>query len=54
MTIYASQLAMISVYQKNFDVSEWQTLIPYLSFFTSLDPDTVDNKWAVNSASAEN
>ncbi|TBU52487.1 hypothetical protein BD310DRAFT_981846 [Dichomitus squalens] len=53
-TIYASQLATNMVNVKKFEVSEWQTLIPYLVFLiTSPDPNTIVNKWAVKSASAE-
>ena len=52
--IYLSQLAANLVNQKNFDVSEWQTLIPFLAFLTSSpDPNTIANEWAVKSASAD-
>ncbi|KAL1937493.1 hypothetical protein VTO73DRAFT_13145 [Trametes versicolor] len=34
----------IAIYKKNFDVSEWQTLIPYITFLsTSPDPNTIAN-----------
>ncbi|KAI0781440.1 P-loop containing nucleoside triphosphate hydrolase protein [Trametes elegans] len=53
-TIYAANLAANMVKAKNFDISEWQTLIAYLTFLTtSPDPNTIANEWAVKSASAD-
>ncbi|KAI0700543.1 P-loop containing nucleoside triphosphate hydrolase protein [Cerioporus squamosus] len=53
-TMYAASLATNMVNGKNFDVSEWQTLIPYLSFLTtSPDPNSIVNEWVVKSASAD-
>ncbi|KAI0355062.1 hypothetical protein OH77DRAFT_1425109 [Trametes cingulata] len=53
-TIYAANLAANLSKAKNFDVSEWQTLMPYLSFLaTSPDPNTIVNEWVVKSASQD-
>ena len=51
--VYASGLAANLVNAKNFDISEWGTLAPYLSFVApSPDPLSVTSEWAVRSASA--
>ncbi|KAI0323854.1 hypothetical protein GY45DRAFT_1332182 [Cubamyces sp. BRFM 1775] len=52
-TIYAANLAANLAKAKNFDVSEWQTLIPYLAFLSSLDANTIVNEWVVKSASQD-
>ncbi|OJT13015.1 Elongation factor 3 [Trametes pubescens] len=53
-TMYAANLAANLSNAKNFDVSEWQTLIPYLTFLsTSPDPNTIANEWVVKSASTD-
>ncbi|KAI0648372.1 P-loop containing nucleoside triphosphate hydrolase protein [Trametes meyenii] len=53
-TIYAANLAANLAKAKNFDVSQWQTLIPYLTFLaTSPDANTIVNEWVVKSASIE-
>ena len=52
--MYSSLLAANMVNDKNFDVSEWQTLIPYLTFLTSSpDPNSIVNEWAVKSATGD-
>jgi len=50
--VYASTLAANLVNLKNFDVPEWDTLAPYLSF-TAASPDSVSvaREWVVRSAS---
>ncbi|OSD00094.1 hypothetical protein PYCCODRAFT_1469636 [Trametes coccinea BRFM310] len=54
VTIYVSNLAANLTKAKNFDVSEWQTLIPYLTFLsTSPDSNTIVNEWVVKSASQD-
>jgi elongation factor 3 len=51
--IYVSQLAVNLVSAKNFDISEWESLAPYLSFVApSPDPVSVTGEWAVRSASS--
>ncbi|KAL6308697.1 P-loop containing nucleoside triphosphate hydrolase protein [Sparassis latifolia] len=53
-TMYAANLACNLVTAKNFDVSEWQTLAPFLAFLTpSPDPIAIVNEWVVKSASQE-
>ncbi|KAI0657236.1 P-loop containing nucleoside triphosphate hydrolase protein [Cubamyces menziesii] len=52
-TMYAANLAANLAKAKNFDVSEWQTLIPYLAFLSSLDANTIVNEWVVKSASQD-
>ncbi|KAH9890561.1 P-loop containing nucleoside triphosphate hydrolase protein [Cubamyces lactineus] len=52
-TIYAANLAANLAKAKNFDVSEWQTLIPYLAFLSTLDANTIVNEWVVKSASQD-
>ncbi|RDX52834.1 hypothetical protein OH76DRAFT_1462675 [Lentinus brumalis] len=53
-TMYVAHLATNAVNDKNFDVSEWQTFIPYLAFLASSpDPNSVVNEWVVKSASAD-
>lgn len=53
-TMYAANLAANLSNAKNFDVSEWQTLIPYLTFLSnSPDPNTIANEWVVKSASTD-
>ena len=50
-TIYASLLAANLVNQKNFDVSEWQSLAPFLAFLASSpEPVSIINEWVVKSA----
>jgi elongation factor 3 len=51
-TVYVSSLAAALVNAKNFDVPEWETLAPYLSFLAS-SPDGVvtARDWVVRSAS---
>ncbi len=52
--IYAASLAANLVNNKNFDVSEWQSLAPYLAFLTSSpEPISIVNEWVVKSASAD-
>lgn len=53
-TMYASSLAANLVNNKDFDVSEWQSLAPYLAFLTT-SPDSISivNEWVVKSASTE-
>ncbi|KAH9943428.1 armadillo-type protein [Epithele typhae] len=52
-TMYVSQLAVNLVNNKNFDVSEWQSLTPFLAFLTSSpEPVPIVNEWVVKSASA--
>ncbi|KAF9821654.1 hypothetical protein IEO21_00500 [Rhodonia placenta] len=51
---YAGGLAANLVIAKNFDISEWQSLAPYLAFATtSPEPISIINEWAVKSASQE-
>lgn len=53
-TIYASSLAANLVNAKNFDLSEWQSLTPYVAYLASSpEPITVVNEWVLKSASAE-
>ena len=50
-TIYASNLAANLVNAKEFDITQWQTLIPYIKFLTANpEPLTIVNEWAVKSA----
>ncbi|KAH9930910.1 uncharacterized protein B0H18DRAFT_1083662 [Fomitopsis serialis] len=52
--MYASNLAANLVNAKNFDVSEWQSLAPYLAFVTTTpEPIVIVNEWVVKSASLE-
>ena len=52
--IYVGNLAANLVNNKNFDLSEWQALAPFLAFeSTNPDPITIVNDWAVKSASAD-
>ena len=50
-TVYASKLAANLLDAKNFDVPQWETLAPYLSFLSST-PDSilVARDWVVRSA----
>ena len=49
--MYASSLAKYLVIAKNFDVSEWDKLAPYLAFIASTpEPITVAREWVVRSA----
>jgi len=51
--VYAASLASNMVNTKNFDISEWATLAPYISFVSpSPDPLSVTAEWAVRSASS--
>lgn len=51
--VYVSRLAANLVNAKNFDISEWGSLAPYLSFVApSPDPLSVAGEWAVRSASS--
>ncbi|KAH0830366.1 polyketide synthetase [Lanmaoa asiatica] len=51
--VYVSHLAANLVNAKNFDVSEWGSLAPYLSFVApSPDPVSVTGEWVVRSASS--
>ncbi|TFK22680.1 elongation factor 3 [Coprinopsis marcescibilis] len=51
-TIYASHLAASLVYNKNFEVPDWETLAPFLAFITeSPAPKEVAREWVVRSAS---
>ncbi|PCH38593.1 hypothetical protein WOLCODRAFT_66180 [Wolfiporia cocos MD-104 SS10] len=53
-TIYIANLAANMVNVKNFDLSEWQSLAPYLALITSSpDPISIVNEWVVKSASQE-
>lgn len=53
-TIYAANLAANLVNNKNFDLTEWQSLAPYLAFLTtSPEPISIANEWVVRSASQE-
>lgn len=53
-TVYVSRLAANLVNAKNFDVPEWDTLIPYLGFVASTpDPVTIAREWVVRSASED-
>lgn len=53
-TMYVSNLATNLVNEKNFDLSEWQGLAPYLGFLTANpDPITIVNEWVLKSASQE-
>ncbi|KIK04040.1 hypothetical protein K443DRAFT_676346, partial [Laccaria amethystina LaAM-08-1] len=50
-TMYASALAANLVNSKNFEVPEWDTLAPYLTFITTTpEPVTVAREWVVRSA----
>lgn len=50
-TIYASNLAANLVNAKEFDTTQWQSLIPYIKFLTANpDPLTIVNEWVVKSA----
>ncbi|KAH9910720.1 armadillo-type protein [Fomitopsis serialis] len=52
--MYASNLAANPVNAKNFNVSEWQSLAPYLAFVTTTpEPIVIVNEWVVKSASLE-
>ncbi|KZT11103.1 uncharacterized protein LAESUDRAFT_251050 [Laetiporus sulphureus 93-53] len=52
--MYAGNLAANLVNAKNFDVSEWQSLAPYLAFAVSTpEPIPIINEWVVKSASQE-
>ncbi|KAI0792725.1 P-loop containing nucleoside triphosphate hydrolase protein [Abortiporus biennis] len=53
-TMYVANLAANLVNAKNFDLTEWQNLAPFLAFLTANpDPITIVNEWVVKSASAE-
>jgi elongation factor 3 len=53
-TVYVSRLAANLVNAKNFDVPEWDTLIPHLGFVASTpDPVTIAREWVVRSASED-
>lgn len=53
-TIYVANLAANLVNSKNFDISEWQSLTPFLGFLTAKpEPISVVNEWVVKSASQE-
>ncbi|KAH9935812.1 P-loop containing nucleoside triphosphate hydrolase protein [Amylocystis lapponica] len=53
-TMYAANLAASLVNAKDFDTTQWQSLVPYLAFLTSSpDPVTVVNEWVVKSASQD-
>lgn len=50
-TMYASALAANLVNSKNFEVPEWDTLAPYLTFIAATpEPVTVAREWVVRSA----
>ncbi|KAF8968249.1 P-loop containing nucleoside triphosphate hydrolase protein [Flammula alnicola] len=50
-TMYAASLAANLVNLKNFEVPEWDTLAPYLTFVASTpEPITVAREWVVRSA----
>lgn len=50
-TMYASALAANLVNSKNFEVPQWETLAPYLTFITTTpEPVTVAREWVVRSA----
>lgn len=50
-TMYASALAANLVNSKNFEVPQWETLAPYLTFIaTTPEPVTVSREWVVRSA----
>ena len=52
--IYAAHLAANLVNARNFDVAEWDSLAPYLGFFSQTpDPLTVAREWVVRSASED-
>ncbi|KAF9239685.1 polyketide synthetase [Melanogaster broomeanus] len=49
--VYVSRLAANLVNAKNFDLSEWQALAPYLSFVAPTpDPVSIANEWVIRSA----
>lgn len=51
VTIYVSHLAANLVNAKNFEVPEWDTLAPYLTFVTATpEPVSVTREWVVRSA----
>lgn len=53
-TIYVANLAANLVNSKNFDLSEWHSLTPYLGFLAaSPEPVSIANEWVVRSASQE-
>ena len=50
-TMYASNLAANLVNAKEFDSSQWHTLVPYLKFLTAEpEPVKVANEWVIKSA----
>ncbi|KAI0270293.1 P-loop containing nucleoside triphosphate hydrolase protein [Russula aff. rugulosa BPL654] len=52
--IYASRLAANLVNAKNFEVSEWESLTPYLGFLTQTpEPGSIARDWVVRSASED-
>jgi len=54
VTIYVSRLAANLVNSKNFDVPEWDTLAPYLTFLAAVpEPITIAREWVVRSASED-
>jgi elongation factor 3 len=53
--IYVSQLAANLVHAKNFDVPEWDSLAPFLSFLVQTpDPVSITREWVVRSATEDN
>ena len=53
-TIYVSRLAANLVNAKNFEVPEWDRLVPYLGFLTqSPEPVSIARDWVVRSASED-
>jgi elongation factor 3 len=53
--IYVSQLAANLVHAKNFDVPEWDSLAPFLSFLIQTpDPVSITREWVVRSATEDN
>ncbi|KII89319.1 hypothetical protein PLICRDRAFT_40977 [Plicaturopsis crispa FD-325 SS-3] len=54
VTIYVSQLAANLVNNKNFDVPEWDSLAPFLSFLTTKPaPTDITHEWVVKSATED-
>ncbi|KAH8978707.1 P-loop containing nucleoside triphosphate hydrolase protein [Lactarius akahatsu] len=52
--IHVARLAANLVNAKNFDVPEWDTLVPYLGFLAQTpDPVTIARDWVVRSASED-
>lgn len=50
-TMYAANLAANLVNAKEFDITQWQGLVPYLKFLTTNpEPSTIASEWAVKSA----